>query len=287
MLQIEGYWKPESIAEALERLSAGDVKILAGGTDLVLELGRKHEAAKIIDLGGLAELKTIREDEDQVGIGSGVTFSQLQHSPVIIRHCLALAQAAGLVGSPQIRNQGTVGGNIANASPAADTVPALVMMDAEVIVAKKGGQRRLKVTDLLRGINKTDLAADELILEIIFRKLPGFQSSFSKLGRRNALAISRMSAAAGFSVDDQQMIRQVRVALGSVAPNPFRSAAIEDELTGKDFDLGLDEHILETASRDVAARLGARATAPYKREAIKGVVRHALAQVFAASRMGG
>lgn len=286
MLQIEKYWKPKSVAEALERLSAKDVKILAGGTDLVLELGKKGEAARIIDLGGLAELKMIQEDEEQVIIGSGVTFSQLQFSPIINKHCRALAEAASLVGSPQIRNQGTVGGNIANASPAADTVPSLVMMDAEVIVARFGGQRRLKVTDLLRGINKTDLAADELILEIIFRKLPGFQSSFSKLGRRNALAISRMSAAAGFSVDDHQMIRQVRVALGSVAPNPFRSAAIEEALTGKDFARGLDESVLETASQDVAARLGARATAPYKREAIKGVVRHALAPIFAESRMG-
>lgn len=287
MLRIEKYCRPDSIEEALECLAAGDGRILAGGTDLVLELGKKREAARIVDLGALQQLKKIGENDREVIIGSAVTFSQLQQSPLIREHCQALAEAASLVGSPQIRNQGTVGGNIANASPAADTVPALVMMDAEVVVARKGGQRRLKITDLLQGINKTSLAADELIVEIVFQKIPGFKSSFSKLGRRNALAISRMSAAAGFVIDGQQKVCQARVALGSVAPNPFRSPAIESAVNGSDFAPDLAEAVLETASQDVADRLGARATMPYKREAIKGVVRHALEQIYVQCRMGG
>lgn len=279
-MKVEEYWRPGTIDEALELLAANQSKVLSGGTDLVLDLQKKELPGRIVDIGGLRELQQIRETEDKIFMGSGVTFTQVERSSIIQRSCRALAEAAGLVGSPQIRNQGTIGGNIANASPAADTVPPIVAMDGEALVASTRGERVVKVTDLLKGMGKTDLAPDELILEISFHKIPNFKSAFAKLGRRNALAISRISAALGVSIDEKGVVREARAALGAVAPNPFRSGVIENALLGKKIHEEIPEDVIRTAGDDVAERLGSRASAPYKREAIKGVVRHALEKLF-------
>ncbi len=280
MINMESYVRPGTIDEALDLLGKNQGKVLAGGTDLILDLQKKELAGTIVDVGGIKELQQIKETEDQVIIGSVVSFTQVETSPIIQKYCLALSEAAGLVGSPQIRNQGTIGGNIANASPAADTVPAFVAMDALLRVGSIRGERIVRITDLLLGIGKTDLAPDELILEISFKKLHSFRSSFIKLGRRNALAISRMSGAAGIRVDEEGRILEARIALGSVAPNPFRSTLIESVLVGKNVHDGIPEEAIETAYKDVEERLGSRATAPYKKEAIKGVVRQALEKIF-------
>jgi len=280
VLKVEKYLRPDTIVEALELLAETNSKVLSGGTDLVLELQKKEMTGTIVDIGGLKELQQIKETDDKVIIGSGVTFTQLEISPVIKQYCMALSEAAGLVGSPQIRNQGTVGGNIANASPAADTVPAIVAMDGEILAASIKGERLIKVTDLLKGINKTDLAPDEMIIEISFNKISNYRSSFVKLGRRNALAISRISAAIGVSIDENGIINEARAALGSVAPNPFRSTIIENALLGKEINEKVTEDVIQAAGADVAERLGTRASAPYKREAIKGVVRQALEKLF-------
>lgn len=280
MLKMEAYFKPGTLKEALNLLAENKGKILAGGTDLILDLQRKEMPGTIVDIGGISDLQHIKETEDRVMLGSGVTFTQIESSPVIRKYCLALSEAAGLVGSPQIRNQGTIGGNIANASPAADTVPAVVAMDGEVRVASVRGERIVRISDLLKGIGKTDLAPDELILEISFKKISNFRSSFIKLGRRNALAISRMSSASGVKVDEKGSILEARIALGSVAPNPFRSLLVENVLVGKNIHDGIPEEAIQIAGKDVEERLGNRATAPYKKEAIKGVVRHALEKIF-------
>lgn len=283
MLKVKNYFQPGTIEEALSTMAQSQApRVLAGGTDLMLGLKNENDPLDLVDIGALHQLRTIREDETRVVIGSLVTFSWLQSSEIIIKHYRALAEAAAAVGSPQIRNQGTIGGNVANASPAADTIPSLVAMEAEVLVASVRGQRRLKVADLLKGINRTALAPDELILEVSFMKIPGQRSGFAKLGRRNALAISRISVAVAIKVDEEKMIREARVALGAVAPNPFRSALVESTLIGKSLAGGMTGDIFDAASQEVAAKLGSRASAPYKREAVRGVMRQALERVFCA-----
>lgn len=276
MLKVKAYWKPDTIKETLGLLAANKSKILSGGTDLVIALQKEETSEVIVDIGSVGELQKIIEADEKIIIGSGVTFTQLESSPIIQKYCQALSEAAGLVGSPQIRNQGTIGGNIANASPAADTVPAIVAMDGVALVKSVRGERLVKVTDLLKGIGKNDLAADEIILEISFDKLKNFKSAFVKLGRRNALAISRISAAVGVCTDEKGNIYDARVALGSVAPNPFRSPLIESVLLGKNINQAIPEDVIQAAGKDVAERLGPRASAPYKKEAIKGVMRQAL-----------
>lgn len=282
MIKVNRYLRPQNINEALEMLADGEnpKKILAGGTDLIIELNHGDRLVDIIDIGGIKELRSIREHEDKVIIGSAATFTQIENSETVLKHCRALAQAASKVGSPQIRNAGTIGGNVANASPAADTVPAIVAMDAEALVASVRGQRNIKITDLLKGIGKTDLAPDEMIVEFSFKKLPGGISGFAKLGKRNALAISRISATAIVVPDQDNVIREARVALGAVAPNPFRSSLTESILIGKNLASGISEDVIDMVAQDVTERLGARASAVYKREAIRGVLYQALEQVF-------
>lgn len=277
MINVGSYFRPQTVEEAYDFLSNSKslTKILAGGTDLLLYLNKATEPVNVVDIGAINQLKIIEEDSEEVRFGSMVTFTQAQMSEVIIKNCKALAKAASLVGSPQIRNQGTIVGNIANASPAADSVPALVAMDAEVIIASKHGKRREKVADVLAGINKINLKSDELIIGVAFKKIPGLKSGFAKLGRRNALAISRISAAVGI-VASENTITEARVALGAVAPNPFRSTEIEQALIGKKLDEAVSNNVLEVAYSVVSEKLGSRASAPYKRQAIKGVVRQAL-----------
>lgn len=281
MIKVGKYYRPKTIEEALKILGNNEnkTKILAGGTDLVLELKDTKEKVDIVDIGELQQLKDIAVIDEKIIIGSLVTFSQIQNSEIIRKYYNALAEAAAVVGAPQIRNQGTIVGNIANASPAADSVPSLVAIDAEVLVASKRGKRRVKVVELLKGINKTDLAPDELILEVSFKKIPGLKSGFAKLGRRNALAISRISAAVGIITDDKKIVKEARVALGSVAPNPFRSKSIENALIGKHVTDEIED-VLSTASNVVAEKLGMRSSAPYKREAVRGVLRQALKSAF-------
>lgn len=281
MINVGSYFRPQTIEEIYELLSNSKqpTKVLAGGTDLILHLHKAPEPVNIVDIRGIDQLRSIEEDEDKVSFGSMVTFNQIQMSKIILDNYKALAKAASLVGSPQIRNQGTIVGNIANASPAADSVPALVAMDAEVLIASKYGQRWERIEDVLKGINNISLASDELILEVSFKKIPGLRSGFAKLGRRNALAISRISGAVGI-VTNNNFITEARVALGAVAPNPFRSHLIEQALVGRSLDEVISDSVLEVASLAVAEKLGNRASAPYKRQAIKGVVRQALEDIL-------
>lgn len=282
MLKVTDYWMPQTLEEALELLASRheNMHVLAGGTDLVIEVNKRDEPVTIVDIGGIEELRFIREDSEKVSIGSLATFAQVQNSEIILKHCRCLAEAASAVGSPQIRNVGTIGGNLVHASPAADSVPCLVAMDAEITVASLRGKRRIRVADFLKGINKTDLAPDELVLDISFSKIPGLKSGFAKLGRRNALAISRISVAAAIRVDEEKVIREARVAFGSVAPNPFRSTRVENALLGKKITGGIPEDVLMAASEEVALKLGNRASAPYKKEAIKGVVTQAIKKAY-------
>ena len=184
------------------------------------------------------------------------------------------------MGSPQIRNLGTVGGNLANASPAADTVTALVALDAKVQLDSAGGQRLVPVADLLCGAGRTNIKPEEIISEISFEVLPpGSKSGFVKLGRRKALAIARMNLAVAISVDGGR-IQKARVALGAVGPNPCRSLALETILQGAAPSQEKLEEFVQASELEVAALLGLRPSVAYKRQAVKGIARELLDRLF-------
>lgn len=284
MLPNFNYHRPTSLAEALALLRGlpGPKKILAGGTDLIPALRRGELApAHVISLKNLSELRRLRQENGRVHLGALATFSDLASSPLCAGPHALLAQAAAQVGGPQIRNQGTLGGNIVNASPAGDLLPPLVALEAEVRLCREGGERILPLAAFLKGSGHTQILEDEILAEVIFAALPARAvSAFVKLGRRNSLAISRISLALVIVRGEEGTIEEARLALGAVAPRPIRVPAAEALLKGARPDPSLGEAVVAAVAETAAESLGSRASAPYKRVAVRGVVREALVRAI-------
>jgi len=212
---------PRTLDEALQQKSAHpDAISLAGGTDVMVEVnfGRLRPAG-IIDLTRIPKLREWRREDSHLFLGAGVTYS------CIIRELadfVPLVQASRSVGSPQIRNRGTVGGNLGTASPAGDALPVLAAYDAEVVLQNRRGTRSLPWHTFLQGPKKTAMAPDELIVGTRWQAVNG-PGSFSKIGTRNAMVI----AVAGLCLQVDLDARQVRVALGSVGPTILRATEAE------------------------------------------------------------
>lgn len=277
------YYAPRQLKEVLDILAEqqGKAKVLAGGTDLVVAMREgKMDYQSIVALHKVPELRGITLRGDTVVIGAMTTHTEVEKSPLVNMAAPLLAQAAGSVGSPQIRNAGTIGGNIVNASPAADTVPAMVALDARVKIVSRDSERELPLEDLFLGMGKTKLAADEIIREIIFKALPERTGSvFIKLARRNALAISRISVAVIVGCDcsvNEHLVTDCRIVLGAVAPNPFRAHSAEDVLLNRPMSLYNLDNCAQAAAQAIHNTLGRRASAVYKTKAGPALVNRAL-----------
>jgi len=284
-MESMAYYAPKSIeelAEILAREKAG-AKILAGGTDVVIQLREQKINPKcIVSLKFVQKLKGIKEQTGKIMVGPMTTFTELAEAPLIREKAFLLAQAAASVGSPQIRNAGTVGGNIANASPAGDTIPALIALDAVLTIASTRGERQMPLKDFFLGIGKNKLEADEFVKLITFDALSKMcGSAFVKLGRRNALAISRISMAAivGYS-PESNIVTDCRISAGSVAQNPFRLQKTEKVLLGSKLTLEAVEKSVSTAFEELSTTLGQRASAIYKKKAAPVLVHRALNQAI-------
>lgn len=282
-MRVMDYYQPATVAEAAGYLSQAPhtTKILAGGTDLIIQL--REGAIKpdyILDLGYIPELRGITEDDDRLVIGSMTTFTQIEQNPLIRKYLPVLAQAASSVGSPQIRNTGTLGGNLVNAAPAADTVIALLALDAQAVLTSSRGDREVAVVDLLAGINKTHVASDEIVSYMVLTiPTPSTYSTFVKLGRRKALAIARLNLGLVVSLEDNGEIGKVVLALGAVGTTAYRVRQVEEFLTGKQPQPEVFAAAGEIISQVVAEKLGARPTANYKRAIAKAALNRALAQI--------
>src|SRR5436190_1044336 len=213
---------PRTLEEALETKAEHPEAVpIAGGTDLMVELNfdrRRPEA--MMDISRLGELQQWRREDGQVFLGSGVTYTRIMNE---LTDVPAWVQAARTVGSPQIRNRGTVGGNLGTASPAGDALPVLAALDAEIVLTRAGGhQRSLPWNEFTVGVKKTAMQPNELILGSRWKSVRG-PGSFSKIGTRNAMVIS----VAGLCLILDEEGRNVRVALGSVAPTIVRATEAE------------------------------------------------------------
>ncbi len=279
--------RPASLDEALDFLAEkGErTKIIAGGTDLLVELrkipSRGKGPAWILDISSLAELKEIREEGEEIVVGSGTTHREIHTSPVIREAAPLLAAASATVGAAQHRNIATIGGNIMNASPAADTVPALIALEAEAILRSREGERVEKLAGIFVKPYRTSARPDEILAAVRFRRLPAeARSAFVKLGRRNALAISRMNVAVVLFLKDG-IIREARVAPGSATPMPERFASAEKILVGE----RPSEELFRSAGAAVAAemieRSGRRWSTPYKEPVIAALTARALREALA------
>lgn len=205
---------PRSLAEALQaRVTYPDAVPIHGGTDLMVEINFGYrESAALLDISRVPEIATWKRDGDVLVVGAGVPFAHLERPPFDTL-APALAQAARTVGSPQIRNRGTIGGNLATCSPAGDGIPPLVAGLAEVEVASVRGSRRIAMTDFAVGPKRSALQPDELVIKVRVPVAAGAQT-FMKVGPRNAMVISVTSLA--LVVDDQRA--EIRVAYGSAGP---------------------------------------------------------------------
>jgi CO/xanthine dehydrogenase FAD-binding subunit len=274
---------PRTLDEALEMKAEHPEAVpIAGGTDLMVELNfDRLRPELLLDVSRLPELRTWRREDGHVVLGAGVTYARIQRELQDLR---ALVQASRSVGSPQIRNRGTVGGNLGTASPAGDALPVLAVHEAEIELVAAGDRRRRVPWDaFLLGVKRTALEPDELILAARWRVLDGPQS-YSKIGTRNAMVIS----VAGLCLALDPATRTVRVSLGSVAPTVVRAPQAEafagqalERAGGWDEPTPLARAEIEGFAERVAAAASpiddVRGTAAYRRHAVHVLARRALA----------
>jgi len=237
MKQFE-YFSPKNMTEACTLLNkfGDDAKILAGGTDVLIELRKTSVKAPkaIIDISGLSELNGITETESEIIIKPLTTHTELGSSAIIKKHARLLHMAANVIGSPQIRNRGTIGGNIMNAATCADTVPPLMALNATITLQSTTGERTVSLVDFFVKPYVTTATGQDLLTEIRFPKLSSdTKSSFIKLGRRNALAISRLSVAAILRKNDNGIIQEARIVPGAAFPKWQRIMEAETLLIGQ------------------------------------------------------
>ena len=252
----EGAWKP-----------------FAGGTDLmVLFEAGKLAHKRFISIWNLPELRGISESPDVLTIGAASTYADIRRHPTIAREFPLLQRAAVETGSIATQNRGTLGGNIANASPAADSPPALVVYDAELELVSANGSRWIPYADFHRGYKQMDLRPDELIRNIrLPRGRAGWKQRYHKVGTRRTQAISKVCFAAAIDLDGRT-VRDVRIALGSVAPIPFRAAATENLLRGQTLNSDLVHAAGETLAGEIAPIDDFRSTSRYRRRVAKNLV---------------
>jgi len=251
-------------------------RLMAGGTDVMVRL--KEGLVKedvIVDLSRVAELRTIREEAGIVHVGAGASHTDVGSSELLQLHGRALAMAALRVGGPQIRNMGTVGGNVANASPAGDTIPPLVVLDATVTLASVSGTREVPIIDFFTGPGRSVLRPDELVTEISFRATGPLEvTGFGKLGSRQAMTISTVNVALYFRLSESRRIAEARIAFGSVAPTVVRAHKTEEMFCQLPPAPSWDalRGAAQMAWKEVAPIDDLRASAVYRKEAVVGLL---------------
>lgn len=272
--------RPSNLEEALEQLNQQgyDGQLIAGGTDLVIEIKHHpYEKSTLIDISRLKELRFIEIGETEICIGAGTRFSDIVNHPEMKGICAGLWEACSSVGSPQIRNAGTLGGNICNGSPAADSVPPLLALDAQVIIKDTTKTRTMALKDFYIDKGKVAIEDNELLYAIKFRKPQEDEYiTFEKLGLRKALAIARLSCAVFISLGEGDKIEDIRIATGAMGAYPQREEALEKLLIGEVFDAPLIEMSTQEIFNIAKQRLGSRSSAVFKCEAIQGLFGKAL-----------
>jgi carbon-monoxide dehydrogenase medium subunit/xanthine dehydrogenase FAD-binding subunit len=275
------YKAVHSVEEAVSVLAeyGSDARILAGGTDLLIELRKQNVKTPkvVIDISFIKELRSIESPNGTIVLRPLVTHSEIVTSKVIQQYASLLMSAASVIGSPQIRNKGTVGGNIMNAATCADTVPPLIALGAKITLRSKANSRQIDLSDLFVKPYQTKAQAEELLTEINFLKLsPNAKSSFIKLGRRNALAISRLSVAAILTQDKNGKITDARIVPGAALPVWRRVTEAEKLLIGEKPSKELFVTAGQKVSEVMISHTGRRWSTEYKEPVIAVLVRRAL-----------
>jgi carbon-monoxide dehydrogenase medium subunit len=274
------YTPATTIEEALELLAPGDgrVRAIAGGTDLLLEVARgaRTGISTFVDLTTIEGLDRVHVD-GAVHLGPLVTHGDAGDDEVLARHARPLVQACREVGSPPLRNRATIAGNVVTASPANDTISALLALDAVVTLRSTAGTRQLPLEDFVTGLRRTALRPDELLVDIaVPLAQEGQRGVFVKLGNRRAQAISIVHLAVVVVIDDDGVVQRARIAVGSVAPTVVSLPAVADLLEGRTLDDATISAAADAAARAVTPIDDIRATAAYRSHTVRVMLDRAL-----------
>lgn len=270
------YFRPRTLDEAVDNLAAHGGQVLSGGTDFYPALGERTISSPVIDVSGVTELRGISVEADHVRIGGLTTWTDVLRTP--LPRCFdALKAAAREVGSVQIQNRGTVAGNLCNASPAADGVPPLLALNAEVELVSREGTRKLPLSNFIVGNRKTLRRPDEVLANILVpRDLDPARSSFLKLGSRRYLVISIAMVAAVVKTDHTGRLEEARIAVGSCSVVAQRLDELERSLRGAKAVPGFSKLVSVEHLAPLSPIDDVRATAAYRREAALTMVQRAL-----------
>jgi len=271
---------PPTLHDALALMARepGVWRPFAGGTDLMvlLEAG-KLPPGRYLSLSRLPELRGIHVDDQSIAIGAMTTYAEVMAAPVLRAECPSLCAAAAETGGVATQNRGTIGGNIANASPAADTPPALLVHDAELEIVSIRGARVVPYERFHLGYKRMDLTPDELIRSIrLARGRGGWIHAWRKVGTRRAQAISKVCLAAALDLD-RDTVRDVRIAVGSVAPTVIRAAGAEASIRGRTLDVASIAGCCEALRREIAPIDDLRSTAAYRSQVAVNLLEQFLA----------
>jgi carbon-monoxide dehydrogenase medium subunit len=282
------YYSVSSLAEALELLAQHRerARIVAGGTDIILELerGQRPDVQALIDISRLAGMDAITMRGDDIHIGALVTHNDVVASALIIERALPLAQAAWEVGAPQIRNRATVAGNLITASPANDTITPLMALGAEVTLSSVEGERTVPLSTFYTGLRKTVMRTDEMLTAISFPAMAENERGiFIKLGLRRAQAISVLNVAVVLAFDGEQVARAA-ITLGSVAPTIIRVPLAEEALVGNALTPEIIRHAAQLAANTPKPIDDVRSTAAYRTEMVRVLVSRALKALTAGTQ---
>jgi carbon-monoxide dehydrogenase medium subunit len=278
---VRSFVVARSVAEAVELrqdLGAG-AAFLAGGTDLGVVMRRRAATPEhLIDVSRIEELRAIEEVGPDIVIGAGVTHRAIERAPLLSLHARALQEACATVGSIQTRTVGTIGGNLCNASPAADTAPVLMSLAASVEIAGPDGRRTVGLEEFFTAYRTTALGPADLLVSVRIPAAPSRRgSAFIKLGRRAAMEISIACAAVRLDLDDSGTIESAGVGLGSVGPVPLHSESSEAVLAGATPGDTTWSEAGQAAARDCSPIDDVRASASYRRSMVPVIVARASA----------
>ena len=277
------YLRPSNLNEALTYLSEynGQSRILAGGTDLVLLLQQGlMQPTHIIDITNVPELNYIREEDGHLRIGAATKMRDIETSKLVRAKVPMLADASQLVGEIGVRNVATIGGNLANASPAADSAPPLLVLDASLKVRSAKGERSVRLTDFFVHVKKTVLAPDELVTEVDVQiPPPKSGGAFFRLAKRGGNVISIVSAGAFLTLSGK-LCSVARIAMGSVAPTPIRIKSAEKALEGAEATDANIRSAAQKAFEEIKPISDIRASAEYRRDTSRVYVRKAIEEAL-------
>lgn len=276
------YLAPQTLEEAVRCAQERKAMILAGATDVLPRWtrGLVEPSEFIVDVKRIAELQGTSRFNGEVRLGACATMSEIESSPLIRSSAPILARAAGRIACPQIRNRATIGGNLCNASPAADTAIPLILLDAVFDLASASGEgvtlREVPAADFFQGPGSTLLARGEILTSIRFRPLPeGVFAVWDKFGTRPAMEIAVASVGVVLKMEGKG-ITHARIGYGSVAPTPMRGFRVEAELMGNPLSAKLIEKCVVVAREEIAPITDVRATAAYRREMVGVMLRRML-----------